>query len=181
MGLSHHEYQSHVCEGELTELESILAALKTSDEPDKADDVENEADEPVMRRERQKKGIHEYDVLEIVHHSFSISKVERRRQKVPVDGLEPGNLVLFGRDRSNSEYLVENHYLHNREEEDDPQMTSSQQSQKPSDHDQGPDHADRRIALWRFVCLVIRSRDRGPRLPWTRRRRLPAACLPLPL
>lgn len=47
-------------------------------------DVQHEADEPVMCREWKQYSINEYNVLEVINNTLAVQEIHRRAKEVPV-------------------------------------------------------------------------------------------------
>lgn len=147
--LTDDEDQGHVSEGELAELETILALLQAGDEPDESHDVEDETDEAVVLGQWQKQCIYVDNVFEVVNQCLSISEVYCRREEVPVDRLEPWDLMLLRRHSCDSENLVEYRDLYHGQEEDNPDGSRGEHDEKTSYHDPRPYESYDRIARGR--------------------------------
>lgn len=77
-------------------------------------------------------------MLEVIHESLSVRKVQGGCKEIPVDCLEPRYLILLRRYRRDSQYFIEDHDLYNCEEHYNPNMTCSKNDKKSSNHDECP-------------------------------------------
>lgn len=101
-------------------------------------DVQREADEPVMSRERQQYAVDQDDVLEVVENTLAVEKVHGNAQEIPVESFRKAQTSCFARHVYDADDLLKGHYLDGCDDHDDVDMTSEQGSQEHSNHDKGP-------------------------------------------
>lgn len=104
VGLNDNEVQSHVSPREVGELELVVTGLERTDEEDEAwamlaictsqshpieltKDVEQEADEAVVRCQRQQDLVNQNNVLEVVDDRLAVEEVHGGREPIPVQTL----------------------------------------------------------------------------------------------
>lgn len=143
-------------------------------------DVENEADETVVRRQRQQHLVHENDMLKVVDHALSVEEIHGGGKPVPVQALDGPEVAGAARDVGDGNDLLERYYLDRRNDHQDVDMAHEQGGEETTNHDEGPESTGNEVGLFLLVLgqllllgrlgLLLIDRHCQPTKP---------ACLPL--
>jgi hypothetical protein len=151
-------------------------------------DVEHEADEAMVRSERQQDTIDQNNVLEVVDDALAVEKVHCRPEEIPVQCLGEAQAPCATRDIGNCNDFFERNDLHSGDDDDDVDVAGEHASEKDTDHDEGPDHprdegllllleVGQLLLLWLYPLSVLHPRrpdhpscsPSRPHFPWPSR------------
>lgn len=116
------------------------------------EDVEQEADEAVVRRQRQQDLVDQDDVLEVVDDGLAVEEVHGRRKPVPVKALGRAKRASAARNVCDGDDLLEGHDLNSGDDDDDVNMPHEQGGKEAREHDESPERALDEVGL---LLLVI--------------------------
>ena len=94
-----------------------------------------------MRRKRQQDPVNQHDVLEIVDHAFTVEKVHRRAEKIPVQRFREPQTSCPRRYVGDGDDLFEADDLHGRHDHDHVDVPGEHAAEEDADHYEGPDGA----------------------------------------
>lgn len=118
-------------------------------------DIENEADEAVVSRQRQQHLVDEDNVLEVVNDSLAVEEVHCRRKPVPVETLSGAQRAGATGDVGDGDDLLEGNDLDGRDDADDVDVAHEESRKEHGEHDKGPEGACHEIGLLLFVLGLL--------------------------
>lgn len=92
-----------------------------------------------MGSKGQQNLVNQQNVLEVIDDTFTIQKVHRDSQEIPVQGSGERKVLLLGGDLSNVDDLLERDHLDGRNKEKNVDMATEHGEEEPPDHGKRPD------------------------------------------
>lgn len=96
--------------------------------------IKHKADKTMVARNRQQESVNQHNMLEIIDHNLPIEVINRRYQKVPIQGFCKVHILLLRRYRGESNNLFEGQYLDRCYYEDDVDVTHKEGEEEEGDH-----------------------------------------------
>lgn len=118
------------------------------------DDIKHEADEPVVRGQRQEHLINKDDVLEIVDDTLAVEEVHGGGKPVPVQALGRAELTGSGGDACDGDDLLEGDDLDDGDDEDDVYVAHEEGGEEAADHEKRPYCPRYEVLLLLFVIVL---------------------------
>ena len=104
-------------------------------------DVEHEADEAMVRSERQQDTIDQNNVLEVVNDALAVEEVHGRAEKIPIQRLGEAQAPCATRDIGNCDDFFERDNLHCRDHDYHVDVAGEDTAEEDTNHHECPDHA----------------------------------------